>query len=448
MDLKEVINKIEHNQQAIQAYGKFEDAVLKRINYKIRLDWNYYSNQMEGGTLTKDETRSVMVGNLEVKGKPFKDVAEMNGHDKMVSQVLKMSKGEVHLSEKRIKEIHTAIMYEENETLKPLVGNWKTIPNEIINYRNEKISFTAPAHVPEAVHKLIDRTNAELDRLNRGKSKLHPLEVIAQFHIDFISTHPFYDGNGRTTRILTNILLLKCGLPAIIIKENQKEVYYRLLADIQAYGGNNDLFYKFIGERIIETQELVLKALRGENIEDEDDLDKEIEMLKRQGNLNTKNKTPQLIYELFRIYETNLFTPSGKTISKFNPLFSEQKEFRKVNDLEKHLSILDKIEIAERLVDQQDLHIYEFKIYETDIESISYEFIQYGLMNAVSETTLEFSAKLIFKPSEYKVIVKIDRDIIHEQSFPYNQFPSLNEFNVINKRIGIKGLENIKAKQE
>jgi len=270
----EIIEEVDRNQQKIAEHGLFDEKLLKKINYKLRLDWNYYSNRMEGGTLTKAETRSVMVGNIEVKGKPFKDVAEMSGHNKMVIDVLKMGKGELSFSEKRIKEIHKIIMYEDDPEKQKLVGEWKNDTNEIINYKGEKITFCHPDIVQQEVHKTLNAINSSLERVNRGTNNVHPVILAAQFHIDFITIHPFYDGNGRTTRILTNIILIACGYPPIIIKESHKAQYYQLLADIQVYGGNPSLFFKFIGERLIDTQQLILDAIAGNNIDDEDEIDK------------------------------------------------------------------------------------------------------------------------------------------------------------------------------
>jgi len=129
MKYPEILQAIEANQKAIAAFGKFDKEVLDKINYKLRLDWNYYSNRMEGGTLTREETRSVMVGNIDVQGKPLKDVFEMNGHDKVVLEVLKMSTTELSLSERRIKEIHLSIMHEENPENAKLIVNWKIDAN-------------------------------------------------------------------------------------------------------------------------------------------------------------------------------------------------------------------------------------------------------------------------------------------------------------------------------
>lgn len=328
MTFSEIIQKIDSNQEKIASYGNFDKSILNKINYKLRLDWNYHSNRMEGGTLTQEETRSVMIGNIDVKGKPFKDVSEMNGHDKIVLEVLKLSKGESRLSEKRIKDIHKAIMYEENTENQHLIGSWKKHSNEIINYQNERFEFVAPNDVPEKIHGLLNKINAYLDKiLTEKKLSIHPLEEISQFHIDYLTIHPFYDGNGRTARILTNILLMVCGYPVIIIKENVKKNYYKLLADIQVYGGKPDLFYVFIGERILETQQIILNALEGKSIDEEDDLDKKIAMLERELNVIDENEEVKVHFNsnyfenVLNTWISDLLNKLIPNIQKFNKFF-------------------------------------------------------------------------------------------------------------------------------
>lgn len=346
MSYSDVRKQIEANQQKIASYGTFDAEVLKKINYKLRLDWNYYSNRMEGGTLTKAETRSVMVGNIDVKGKPFKDVAEMSGHDKVILEVLKMSKGETRIAEFRIKEIHKAIMYEDDSEKLAQVGQWKTTPNEIINYKNEKIAFSQPADVATEIHDLLNRTNAALDQLFNGKEEIDAVLLAAQFHIDYVSIHPFYDGNGRTSRILTNILLMACGYPAIIIKDEHKQAYYKLLGDIQAYGGAADLFHAFIAERILETQTLILDALEGKDIEEHDDIDKEIALWKQklQSESLVLKRDNQLITQVYRNSIRPLIESFQKKHMQFDDLFTEKFlhiTLDKIGQSVKDLSYLD-----------------------------------------------------------------------------------------------------------
>ena|SRR5690554_5699158 len=64
--------------EQVKSFGKLSEEQLNKLQYKFRLEWNYNSNSMEGNTLTKAETRSVMIGNLDVHRKPIKDVFELN----------------------------------------------------------------------------------------------------------------------------------------------------------------------------------------------------------------------------------------------------------------------------------------------------------------------------------------------------------------------------------
>ena len=278
-------NQIDYLQKKIDAFGELSADVKKKINYKFRLDWNYYSNSMEGNTLTMDETRSVMVGNLTVGGKPIKDVLEMIGHDEVISQIISIGKKEVRLSEARIREIHKGIMNEEDESKNDKIGKWKTERNYIFNYKNERFDFVQPAEVPPRLDDLLNKTNADIDAIVQNKKGApHPIDVALRFHLDYVIIHPFYDGNGRTARILTNLLLISFGFPPFWVKTNERNIYNQYIGDIQGYGGSPDLFYAFAADQILRSQNLLLNAIEGKDISELDDLDKELAMLKAELN--------------------------------------------------------------------------------------------------------------------------------------------------------------------
>ncbi len=288
MSYSEEINKIDLLQQEINSYGELRADVKKKINYKFRLDWNYYSNSMEGNTLTMDETRSVMVGNIIVNGKPIKDVLEMKGHDEVISDILKIGKGIQRISEAKIRNIHKGIMHEEDESKKKKIGSWKTEPNYIFNYKNERFDFASPEEVPERIHALLNRTNAAIDAMQQNKKGApHPVDVALQFHLDYVLIHPFYDGNGRTARVLTNLLLISFGFPPFWIKTNERNIYNQYIGDIQGYGGKPDLFFEFAADKILRSQQIILDAISGKDITSSEDFDKEIELLKRMQNPST-----------------------------------------------------------------------------------------------------------------------------------------------------------------
>lgn len=267
-----MLEQVNELQRKIDSHGKLPDNVLKKINYKFRLEWNYTSNSMEGNSLTKSETRSVMIGNITVNAKPIKDILEVKGHDEVVTTIMKMGMGELNISEKRIKEIHTGIMHEEDAEKKTHIGLWKRSKNYLYNYKNERFDFAAPEDVPDRMHSLINWVNAQKEKITRKeKDALHPALLAFKFNLEYITIHPFYDGNGRTSRILTNLILIAYGLPPVYIREKERSAYYQYLADIQGYGGESDVFFEYMLDLLVRSQKIVLDAIEGREIEDVDD---------------------------------------------------------------------------------------------------------------------------------------------------------------------------------
>jgi Fic family protein len=329
MNYTEIKIKIDTIKDKIIQNGKLTKEQLNKINNKFRLEWNFNSNSMEGNTLTIEETRSVMVGNLDVRQKPIKDVLEMKGHDEVISEILKIGKGELRLSERRIKDIHTGIMHEESVDGKNKIGQWKQTPNEIINHKDEKYLFVAPELVADRMHDLLNRTNAAIDAVqSNNKNAPHPIDVALQFHLEYLEIHPFYDGNGRTARILTNLILIALGYTPFWISTKERSIYYNYISDIQGYGGDKEAFYQYVASLIERSEQLVLDVIDGKDIEDENDVEKELELLKRQ--LKAKDdkvvpKTNEVIKELYNNSYRKLFEQFIEKSKKFDEMFVEKK---------------------------------------------------------------------------------------------------------------------------
>ncbi|MFD0699995.1 Fic family protein [Myroides pelagicus] len=428
MTYTELKNKIDERIQQAEVQGPLTREQLNTLHHKYRLEWNYNSNSMEGNTLTVAETRSVMIGNIDVHRKPLKDILEVKGHDEVIRDILSIGKADLRLSEKRIKEIHASIMYEEDSEKKGWIGQWKEVANEIINNRGEKYTFVLPEEVPEQIHELLNRTNAAIDHIQaKKKDAPHPIDVALNFHLDYLNIHPFYDGNGRTARILCNLVLVALGYPPLWIKEEEREVYYRYIADIQCYGGRREDLFAYMSELILRSQQMIIDIQAGKSIEEADDMGKEIELLKRElkarENNSTEVKRSNLVIK--ELYDKSLNTLIGTfkaTASKFFDFYAVNQEF------------LDITVDGKSIYNDEAMHHIQNITKETEgvltklSQSIFYKDIKAG-------KSLDYNDTLIveFKHDHYEVYFSKTRDTIIKK---YNERLTQEEMDNMIKQWG------------
>lgn len=457
MKLKELLSKIDENQKEIDSHGKLGSKLLDKINYKFRLDWNYYSNRIEGGTLTLEETKSVMANLLKIDNKSKKDFMEMDGHDKEVLDILKISRAEQSISPKRIKEMHKNIIFEFSEKKKKSIGEWKKVNNYVINYKGEKQFFLPFSDVPEAIQNLCNWVNKELEAFHRGKANNHPLEIAAEFHYEYVSIHPFYDGNGRTARLLTNLILISAGFPPIIVKDIHKDAYGQILADIQSYGADKSLFYSFIAERLIESQQLMLDAIAGKEIGEEDDLDKRLKLIDQKFEVLNEQKKPNIfsLKDFDNIYDNWFFSfvlEINKQLSDFTKYF--HKSFLYINIKNQSARIPIGSESAQDHLNELSTNYHErekITVSSTPQLILKIELVRFKKKESISLPQFGFEAG--FDGEDYYVrIIGFDKekskktDYVFYHRFNSGELPSIEESKIfidILKESIIESLEYI-----
>lgn len=259
---------------------------LNKLEQKLRLDWNYHSNSMEGNTLSMSETKSFILWGVTAKGKPFRDYLEMKGHNEALQKLYKIVNQDLKITERLIQELHALILVEpyadERAEIRP--GEWKKIPNFLYSPTGERIDFAAPEEVPSLMSDLVNWLNNHIDPPKRKKKKydLHPLLIAAGFHCQFIKIHPFGDGNGRMSRILTNLILMLCGYVPAVIKLEERNDYYTAINTSSLDNPENLAIH--LGQAEIHSLEIAIKAAKGESIEEPDDLDKQLSLLEQKLN--------------------------------------------------------------------------------------------------------------------------------------------------------------------
>ena len=416
---------IDQRQAQINAHGKISNELKRKINYKFRLDWNYYSNSMEGNTLTMPETHSVMIGNISIHGKSLKDVLEIKGHDDVISKILDIGKGEVRLSETRIKAIHRGIMYEDDPAQAAKIGVWKTEHNCIYNHKGEKFEFVPPYEVAERMHTLLDKTNADIDAiLNNKKNAAHPIDVALQFHLEYLLIHPFYDGNGRAARILTNLLLIAFGYPPFWVKAAELDSYHQYIGEIQGYGAVSDLFMDFAADLILRSQQLTLDAIAGKDIYEPSDLDKELSLLAKalEGNHTLETSATQDL--AFDALEFNLLPLFALLEEKCNVLKSA------FFDTNRHLQVSFQAGLTQQLSENNNLlenSVQDFihkNRNEKDclLSNINYSYTLQGFKKTVSARSFFTDIRVYFDQYNYS-IKTYDKEI----QLPYGKILSEEE---------------------
>lgn len=258
-----------------------------RIFQKFRLDWNYHSNAIEGNSLTPGETRVFLMEGLTANGKPLKDHLDIRGHNQVIDYLLDFVRGKEILTEAAIREMHKLLLVETYKAvaLTPEgaptekwinLGQYKSTPNQVTTSTGEVRRFVLPEETPLKMQELVEGL-----RIHSIEHEEHEgVYLAAIFHHKFVAIHPFDDGNGRMARLLMNLILMQHGYPPIVIKMNERETYFAALA--QADAGEMTPFLSFIAQKAIDSMELYLKGARGEPLEEDDDIDKKIRLLKQE----------------------------------------------------------------------------------------------------------------------------------------------------------------------
>lgn len=207
--------------------------VLNRLKQSVIVTSTGSSTRIEGARLSDLEVEKLLKG-LKIQKLKTRDQQEVVGYAELLKNIFE-SYSSINLSENTIKHIHHELLkYSEKDQRHR--GNYKFGSNrvEAKDSSGKVLSVlfdpTPPALVQKEISELIDWTKIQL-----SKKEIHPLLMVAHFVFEFLSIHPFQDGNGRSSRILTNLLLLKNGYtyaPYIshekLVEDNKNDYYLAL----------------------------------------------------------------------------------------------------------------------------------------------------------------------------------------------------------------------------
>jgi Fic family protein len=313
--------------QALQPL-KREDQ--ERLWQKLRLDWNYHSNHLEGNTLTYGETEILLFHHQVTGDHKLRDYVEMQAHDVAIAHLTALTGDQRPLSEVDVRDFNRILLKESfwKDAITPdgqpsrieiLPGEYKKQPNNVKTASGDIFHFADPADVPIRMGELIAWLRDALDA-----GDLHPIEIASRLHHDFVLIHPFGDGNGRTARLLVNHVLMRKGYLPLIVPTEQKDRYLAALRAADA--GNLDVLTSYLAACLGRSMELGIRAANGESIQEQDDLLKEIEVLKRRQKGDKKEVVAKSNASLQKLYHESLrplMEDFVTEMSRLDDLFAE-----------------------------------------------------------------------------------------------------------------------------
>lgn len=191
-------------------YGK--DALLTLIDEAEVAESVYNSNAIENSTLSLPETEKILLEMEVSRQVSVREVYEAKNLARVSAYIRALSKDR-ELSKEFICTLHSMLLVGIDDAI---AGRFRKAQEYV---RVGTFIAPAPEHIDVLMDRLIEEYTSNLTS--------YPLDAIARFHLEFETIHPFNDGNGRIGRAFINFQLQHIGFPNIIIRDKEKQEYYR-----------------------------------------------------------------------------------------------------------------------------------------------------------------------------------------------------------------------------
>jgi len=228
--------------------------LLFNLSEWLRMELTYTSNAIEGNTLTRQETKLVVEEGLSIGGKTVREILEIKNHAQALNLAQKLAKDKKmgDLTERDLLEIH-AIILRGIDDLE--AGKYRSVPVRITG------SMTIPPN-----HLKVSQLMTEMFETiqNFAGNQDETLDLAIESHYQLVTIHPFVDGNGRTARLLLNLILLQNNFPLTFIQKEERKRYLTALEKAQT-GGTKDDYLELMYLAVERSLDLYLQE---ENQED------------------------------------------------------------------------------------------------------------------------------------------------------------------------------------
>ena len=321
-------DKLTVKKQHLDSLRPLSGALVKNLEDWFRVEITYTSNAIEGNTLTRRETALVVEKGLTVGGKSLIEHLEATNHASALDWVKEqVQRKHTSLTENDILHIHDVIL--------------KGIDNEHAGfYRSVPVRISGSMVVLPNPRKVPDLMGEFMKWLTRAQG-MHPVELAAEAHYRLVTIHPFVDGNGRSARLLMNMLLLMSGYPAAIIRKSDRLAYLESLEKAQL-GGSKDDYVKIIAKAVNRSLDIYLKAAAGEDAEpdDSDKLLKIGELAKQAGQSNStiRHWTKEGLLSIAAVTESGYQLYAPEMVGRIKQIYALKEQRFTLQEIKSKLS--------------------------------------------------------------------------------------------------------------
>lgn len=233
--LQEKLDKIDILLAQLQVLRQFDSY---RVREALELEYTFESNRIEGNTLTLQETDFVINEGLTVSGKSMREHLEAINHNEAIEYIKELIEKDSILNEREVLTLHNLVL--------------RGIDSKYAGrYRDVEVMIRGSKHVPPQPFLVAKKMEEYFEWYILNKGKTHAVILAAEMHERLVTIHPFIDGNGRTSRLIMNLILLSHGLVIANIKgdsssrlayynaiekareNNSKEEYHHYICDVE-----------------------------------------------------------------------------------------------------------------------------------------------------------------------------------------------------------------------
>lgn len=244
------LKQLSVKKQKLDTFRPLPPELVKNLDEWFKVELTYSSNAIEGNTLTRAETALVVEKGITIAGKSLKEHLEATNHAQTLDFIKSLTgKKRQDLTEDDILDIHKIILKKIEDTY---AGRYRNLPARLTG---STTILPNPVKIPQIMKDFVAWLT--------GENIDHPVKIAADAHFKLVTIHPFSDGNGRTARLLMNLLLMQQGYPITIIRKEDRISYINALEKAQV---NLDLtdFYHLIYEAVNRSLDIYLEALEPE----------------------------------------------------------------------------------------------------------------------------------------------------------------------------------------